>query len=53
MANDAQDFAISGLQEAADEIQQPLISEINWFQPDDTKNLDPFSIITGLLWGLA
>ena len=44
---------IAGLDEAASEIQQPLVTDITWFQSPDDKNLDPLSLIAGFALVLA
>jgi hypothetical protein len=46
-------MTIAGLDEAASEIQQPLVRDITWFQPADAKNLEPLSLIAGFALLLA
>jgi hypothetical protein len=53
MADQQQDSEITGLGEAAAEIEQPLVRDITWFQPADAKNLDPISLVTGFALLLA
>jgi hypothetical protein len=53
MADEQSSVAIEGLDEAASEIQQPLVRDITWFQPADAKNLEPVSLITGFALVLA
>jgi hypothetical protein len=47
MVDDGPGVPISGLDEAAGEIETPLLRDITYFQPATAKNIEPVSFVAG------